>query len=114
MTRLLLNLCLICMFTLVQTGVATHGISHIEINEQHALIQTEQDTDQQDHNQLAEHCGQCIAYAKIDGGLPNTFVFELNQQATFQVSTQYVAHLRSVITPAFVARAPPNNLNLLA
>lgn len=93
-----IHLSLVLVFAFAQISVVTHEISHLTHGSQHT---------QPDKNAASEACGQCIAYAQAANGVPaQTFVIP-SGQAQFQLATAYVAHLASVLTPAYSARAPP-------
>lgn len=110
--RFFIHFCLMLMFVLVQTGVVTHAISHLnEHNQENQLTQNE---GSQDTNELAEHCGQCLAYAQADGVLPNDASLQLTDYAQFALTTLYQAQLATALSPSFSARAPPSHLKTLA
>jgi hypothetical protein len=102
--RFFVHLSLVLLFAFTQISVVTHEISHLNHPERNT--QSEQHT-QHDKHAASEACGQCIAYAQAASGVPaQTFVIPLNQ-AQFQLATVFVAHLASLLTPSYSARAPP-------
>jgi hypothetical protein len=96
--RAIIHLSLILLFAFTQMGVITHEISHLNKPTQQT---------QPDKNAAAENCGQCIAYAQVVGGIPNSSFVVPETLSQFSLATAYVANLESVLTSPYSARAPP-------
>lgn len=79
-------------------GVATHEISHVTHLQKHT---------QTDKNTTSEQCEQCIAYAQGANGVLNSDFQIFPQAAQHALSIEYVAHLASVLSSPYSARAPP-------
>jgi hypothetical protein len=96
--RITLLYVLLALFAFTQIGMVTHEISHIQTTTQHTP----------DKHSSSDKCPQCLAYALMaSGGAPTSaFVIHLDH-AQFQLSTVYTAHLTSVLTAPYSARAPP-------
>jgi hypothetical protein len=97
--RFWVNFCLVLLFACVQMGVVTHEISHVAHPQKHS---------QTDKNTGSEQCEQCIAaYAQGAHGVLS-HDFQIIPLATqHALSTEHVAHLASVLSSPYSARAPP-------
>lgn len=100
--RVAIHLALVFLFALTQMGIATHEISHVTQAAKHS---------QQDKNTAAEHCEQCISYAKVASGLP---LSAFNMPALTAGLTLIINHCVSdeADTPfAYAARGPPQKIS---
>lgn len=107
-------LLLIVLFALMQIGIVTHEISHIQKPAGQGqtiagqLVTSQQQNPQPDKSATHEHCAQCLAYAQVDGALPSIAIHVAMDASVFFISTAYVAYLLAVISRAYQARAPPS------
>lgn len=96
--RHFIHLCLLALFAIVQMGVVTHEISHLN---------PKIDVNHSKKNTVNEQCGQCIAYAQTaHASAPPTFELHLLKDQFF-FATKQAARLKSRLTAPYSARAPP-------
>lgn len=96
--RIVIHLALVFLFALTQIGVATHEIGHVANVAKHS---------QQDKHSAAEHCEQCISYAKVASGLQlSAFSIPLLTTASTVIVNDCFNN-ESDTTVAYAARAPP-------
>lgn len=104
------------MFALVQTGILTHEISHLEDDVHSTCASTASiDVSQQQFplpdSTTHEHCAQCLAYAQMDGVMASSVFNVYFANSVYFISTAYVAYLTVVTRGIYQARAPPSILN---
>lgn len=86
------------MFTMSQTGIVTHEISHIkELTQQ----------SQPDKKQGNEPCTLCISIAHAAGALTQTPQWSLPPQTSFTLSSAVVTAIQTSRVAVYCARAPP-------
>lgn len=100
--RFTVHLALVLLFAFTQIGVATHEIRHVTEGAKHS---------QDDKQNLAEQCDQCLSYAKVANGLTlGSFVIPA---ACLDVAptTKTSANFHSPVVTAYFARAPPQKVS---
>lgn len=97
--RFWIHIWLVLAFALVQTGIATHEISHLNNPPQQTQPDKKTSADAQ--------CELCIAFAQGAHGVASHHFSIPFSTAHFELATPYVAKLESALNAHYSARAPP-------